>query len=78
MLNFPAEISKKKQDLLTNIRFYSLIQNINHILKQKKIKDFIELGCWNGHSSLIISNLIKKSKKKINFHIFDSFKGLSK
>ena len=74
--------SKKKtlnneQDLLTNIRFYSLIQNINFILKQRKVFDFVELGCWNGHSSYIISKLIKKSKKNIKFHIFDSFEGLS-
>ena len=70
---------KKNKDLLTNIRFYSLIQNLKFVLNQKnKIEDIVELGVWNGHSALIIANLIKKYKKKINLHIFDSFQGLSK
>ena len=34
-------------------------------------------GCWKGHSAYIISKLINESGKKINFHIFDSFEGLS-
>ena len=45
--------------------------------KKKKVYDFVECGCWKGHSSYIISKLIKAKKKKINFHIFDSFEGLS-
>ena len=39
--------------------------------------DFAECGCWTGHSSYIISKLITKYKKSVNFHIFDSFEGLS-
>jgi len=62
-------------DFLTKIRFYSMTQLIKNILKKDKIYDFVECGCWRGHSSYIISELIKK--KKITFHIFDSFEGLS-
>lgn len=69
---------KKNTDLLTNIRFYSLIQNLSHILRSNNnLEDIVELGTWNGHSALIIAKLIKKFKKKINLHIFDSFQGLS-
>ena len=64
-------------DFLTKVRFYSLAQCVKHILNKKKVYDFVELGCWKGHSAYIISKLIKKSRKKINFHIFDSFEGLS-
>ncbi len=59
------------------LRYYSLQQIINYILKKDETNDFVECGCWKGHSSYIISKLISKSNKKINFHIFDSFEGLS-
>ena len=62
-------------DFLTKVRFYSLTQLIKYILKKNKIYDFVECGCWRGHSSYIIAELIKK--RKITFHIFDSFEGLS-
>ena len=60
------------------MRFYSLIQITKYILKSNSNYDFAECGCWRGHSSYLISTLIKESKKKISFHIFDSFEGLSK
>lgn len=60
-------------------RYLDLINLVEKILKDKKILgDFVELGCWKGHSSYIISKMIEKHKKNINFHIFDSFDGLSK
>mgnify|MGYP001184346385 FL=1 len=68
----------KNYDFWTNVRYYSLTQLVKQVLKQKKVYDFAELGCWKGHSSYITAELIKKSKKKILFHIFDSFEGLSK
>jgi len=58
-------------------RFLNLIQCVEHVLSQKKVYSFAECGCWYGHSSYIISSLIKNSKKKIKFNIFDSFDGLS-
>ena len=61
-------------DFFTKMRFYSMIQLVKHIQK-KKLYDFAECGCWRGHSSYIIAELIKK--RKVNFHIFDSFEGLS-
>jgi O-methyltransferase len=60
------------------LRFYSLIQLVISVLKNNDVFDFVECGCWRGHSSFIISKLIFENKKKINFHIFDSFEGLSK
>tara|TARA_Y100000590_G_scaffold448515_1_gene585290 strand:- start:38 stop:805 length:768 start_codon:yes stop_codon:yes gene_type:complete len=59
------------------LRFYSLIQMVEKILKHHNVYDFVECGCWKGHSSYIISHLINKTNKKVKFHIFDSFEGLS-
>ena len=79
-LNTKAFIKSENKfdDFLTKVAKYSLIQLSKHILKQKKVYDFVECGCWKGHSSYILAELIKKNKKKINLHIFDSFEGLSK
>ena len=61
------------------LRLYSLIQLVKKILSEESIQgDFAECGCWRGHSAYIISSLINNNKKRINFHIFDSFEGLSK
>ena len=38
----------------------------------------MECGCWKGHSTFMIASLIKKRKKNVKLHIFDSFEGLSK
>ena len=58
-------------------RFLNLIQLIKYSLSREETFDFAECGCWHGHSSFIISKLINDSSKKVNFHIFDSFEGLS-
>ena len=69
---------RNDRDIFTDVRFYSLIHCVKNILSKTRTGDFVELGCWKGQSAYIISRLIKESKKKINFHIFDSFKGISK
>ena len=58
-------------------RFINLIQLVKYILSKDEVFDFVECGCWKGHSAFIISKLIKESEKNIYFHIFDSFEGLS-
>lgn len=60
------------------MRFFSMMQIVSHVLKNSRVYDFVECGCWKGHSSYLISKLIFDSKKKVSFHIFDSFEGLSK
>ena len=71
------KIKRNDRDIFTDIRFYSLIHCVKNVLSKNRSEDFVELGCWKGQSTYIISKLIKESRKKINFHIFDSFKGLS-
>jgi O-methyltransferase len=60
------------------MRFFSMMQVVSHVLKKRKVYDFVECGCWKGHSSYLISKLIYSSQKRLSFHIFDSFEGLSK
>ena len=59
------------------LRLYSLMQLVKKTLSQSLSNDFVECGCWRGHSSFVISSLIKQKKNSINFHIFDSFEVLS-
>ena len=63
---------RKSKNLKTHnfpklMRFYSLIQMVNYVLAKKRVYDFVECGCWKGHSSYIISKLIKSNKKKLIF-----------
>ena len=70
--------NEKSDNIEKKIRFNYLIQLAEKILSKKKVYNFVECGCWKGHSSFILATLIAQSKKKIKFHIFDSFRGLSK
>lgn len=67
----------KSGTLKKQTRVYSMIQLAKHCMSNYE-NDFVECGCWNGNTSYIIANLIQSNNKKINFHIFDSFEGLSK
>tara|TARA_B100000989_G_scaffold198878_1_gene150308 strand:+ start:254 stop:1027 length:774 start_codon:yes stop_codon:yes gene_type:complete len=70
--------NKKSDNSFKQSRFLDLINLVKFTLNKNEIEDFVEIGCWRGHSSYVISSLIRKfSKKNINFHIFDSFEGLS-
>ena len=73
-------LSKTKQidtdNFTKQLRFFSLIQLVEILHSQNKINDgnFVECGCWKGHSSYVISEILKKEDLK-NFFIFDSFDG---
>tara|TARA_B100000965_G_scaffold401492_1_gene425454 strand:- start:1301 stop:2074 length:774 start_codon:yes stop_codon:yes gene_type:complete len=67
--------SEHTDEFYKQLRFYSMIQIVEKILSNDKVYDFVECGCWKGHSSFMISQLIKESNKDIQFHIFDSFEG---
>ena len=59
-------------------RFYSLQEMVEVVLKKGLDGDFVECGCWKGHSTYIISTILSENNFKNIFHIFDSFeKGLS-
>ena len=69
--------NEQSDNIYKQMRFLSLIQLLRIVINKKDVKSFAECGCWRGHSSFIISSIIKESSKNIKFHIFDSFEGLS-
>jgi hypothetical protein len=56
-------------------RFYSLIENVQHVLRQGVQGDVAECGCWRGHSSYMIAKTLGAGGFNSTFHIFDSFEG---
>ena len=57
------------------LRFYSLFQMAEYILKKNNYENFIECGCWKGHSSYCVSLILQKYNFNKKFIIFDSFEG---
>tara|TARA_X000000950_G_scaffold282549_1_gene381604 strand:- start:902 stop:1675 length:774 start_codon:yes stop_codon:yes gene_type:complete len=63
-------------------RYLDLLNLVDITLRKKIDGHFAEAGCWKGHSTYMISKKIDQylkinQHKKIEFHIFDSFEGLS-
>jgi hypothetical protein len=56
-------------------RFYSLQQTVEMVLRKGLSNDFAECGCWKGHSTYIISSLLRDQGFANRFHVFDSFEG---
>jgi len=73
------EISKqeKSDNFSKNLRHYSLMQCVRHVLAKNDLQNFnfVECGCWSGHSTYIISKILKEYNFKNKFYIFDSFEG---
>jgi len=58
-------------------RYYVMHQLAQYAAKRFPLLNFVECGCWHGHSTLIIANLMRSEKSQGRLHVFDSFKGLS-
>lgn len=65
------------QNIYKELRHYSLLQMTEYVLNKNLDGEFVECGCWRGHSAYCIAKLIKIKKVKKNLLIFDSFEGLS-
>ena len=57
------------------LRFDSLQQTIQHVLKHDIAGDFAECGCWKGLSAYLTCHYIHQSGGGREFHVFDSFEG---
>jgi len=63
---------------LKQCRSYRLQQMLKHVLDKGLSGNVAECGCWKGHSSYIISEILAENDFKGKFSIFDSFEmGLS-
>ena len=68
---------EKSDNFSKNLRHYSLMQNVKYVLLKQNLQNynFAECGCWSGHSTYLISKILKEYKFKNKFYIFDSFEG---
>lgn len=71
--------SLTKGDATDNIyrqcRFYSTFQMASYAANLPVEADFIECGCWHGHSTTAFANILQQHGFKGRFHVFDSFEG---
>jgi O-methyltransferase len=67
-MGFSENVSKEA-------RFFILQQMVSWVLEKKIEGDFAECGCWKGHSTYVISSLLRKSGFNGTLHVFDSFEG---
>lgn len=67
--------SRYSDSLLKQLRFYSLFEVVENIISKNEYENFVECGCWKGHSSYGISTILKKNNFKKKFYIIDSFEG---
>jgi hypothetical protein len=56
-------------------RHYLLQQALEYALKIDGAGEVAECGCWKGHSSYIIADILKEHGFSGEFSIFDSFEG---
>lgn len=56
-------------------RFFELLQMVKCTLKKGIAGDFVECGCWWGHSTYMIAKLLQKNGFQGTLHVFDSFEG---
>jgi O-methyltransferase len=68
----------KPDNPVKQLRYYVMHQLVESALRSCP-GDVVECGCWKGHSTLIIANLLQRSGRlgRKRMHVFDSFEGLS-
>lgn len=64
-------------NLNKRFRFYFLTQLVTKAVAAAPHLDLVECGCWRGHSSFVISSIMRKAGCTGKLLIFDSFEGLS-
>jgi O-methyltransferase len=68
----------KPDNPVKQLRYYVMHQLVESALRMDPTADVVECGCWKGHSTLIIANLMQRYRARdATFHVFDSFEGLS-
>ncbi len=67
--------SKSSDNFFKQRRYYPVFQMTRKIIMENIPGDFAECGCWKGHSTYMISRLLKDNRFNNTFHVFDSFEG---
>jgi O-methyltransferase len=65
--------------MISNERFVNNIKSINYIEEKQIEGDVVEIGVWKGGSILSMIKTYEKYNKDIrNFHLYDTFEGMTK
>jgi O-methyltransferase len=68
----------KPDNAIKQLRYYVMHQLAESAVRIKPRASVVECGCWKGHSTLIIANLMQRHRMpSARLHVFDSFEGLS-
>jgi O-methyltransferase len=70
-----ANRTKSSDNAFKQNRFFTLYQMAGRAMQQNPAGDFAECGCWRGHSTYLVSNLLKENGWAGHFWVFDSFEG---
>lgn len=71
------EATGSTDHLLKQNRFYTLYQVVLNVLRRRLRGDIAECGCWLGHSTHLMANLLAERAWSGRVWVFDSFEGLS-
>ena len=83
--NYIAEISKNESTILNNIKDYtmtsipsqwSLIQSINHVIRNNVEGSFVECGIFRGGNVILMSKLLEAHKVEKKIFAYDTFQGM--
>src|SRR5688500_3577955 len=67
----------KADNLLKRMRFFVLAQAAFQACQRFPQLDFVECGCFNGHSTYMLATLLRANGFAGRLKVFDSFEGLS-
>lgn len=70
-----ARLTDSTDNVFKQNRFFTLYQMAERALQHAPPGDFAECGCWRGHSTYLIANLLKTNGWAGQFWVFDSFEG---
>jgi hypothetical protein len=56
-------------------RFFTLFQMAQHVTAKHVPGDVAECGCWRGHSTYLVADVLQRAAWSGRFLVFDSFEG---
>lgn len=68
-------LSGSTDDLAKQLRFHTLMQAVDHVIRRGIVGDVVECGCWRGHSTRMIADRLLNAGWRREFMVFDSFEG---
>jgi O-methyltransferase len=67
----------QNDNLSKQMRFFMLYQTARDACRMAPDLDFVECGCFRGHSTYMIARILQQNRFQGEMHVFDSFEGLS-